>query len=415
MSKISSTFQKMNPKNSPDRFKLIYLLLAFLCLVVVLTVSIAVISGLSYKNLTGGIEINSEKITDALIYTEVDAITIREEQGVVELNVEDSYFDALDNRIRDIFDQLQILKVSIYNKSGLIVYSTDKHTIGTIENRNADLKTALNGTRKLVMREVHNTIDMMGENRFNVDVAEVYVPVFHTDNSVIGTVAVFSDVTAQHKVFRKQLWLSVAILSGSILLLSFVSYLVIERASLELKKTYNLLEVYAKTDALTGACNRGELMRRAEGFFDLMKRSREKLAPGVGIGLIMIDLDYFKKINDTHGHHVGDIVLQHATERIASVLRSYDILGRFGGEEFLILLPNTISEEVHAIAERALESIRSAPIQAGEVSATITASFGATWADAAREDLDNAVRRADDLLYEAKNSGRNRVVFRVGV
>ena len=188
---------------------------------------------------------------------------------------------------------------------------------------------------------------------------------------------------------------------------------VILRASSELKKAYNLLEVYAETDALTGVYNRGELMRRAEEFFVIMQRSREKLTAGVGIGIVMIDLDYFKQVNDDYGHLVGDSVLRDAAGRITDILRSYDVLGRYGGEEFLIILPNTTAEEVSIITERAMSSISSKPIQVGELSISITASFGATWGDAVKENLDSVIRRADELLYEAKNSGRNRVIFRI--
>lgn len=413
MGLFTNTIQKCIPNNSPDRFKLIYLTLAFLCLVVVLTLSITVVKNLSTRHMVYEIETSSEKIADALIYTEVEAITIKEEHGSVELGVSKDFFPALDARIRDIFDQLQILKIVIYNKNGRVIYSTDKHLVDAIENENILLKMTLDGSKQLVIRNNHSSVDMVGEKRLDADIAEVYIPVLHKGNSVIGAVAVHSDVSNQKKVYQSQLLFSIYILTGAILLVSIMSYFVILRASSELKKAYNLLEVYAETDALTGVYNRGELMRRAEEFFVIMQRSREKLTAGVGIGIVMIDLDYFKQVNDDYGHLVGDSVLRDAAGRIADILRSYDVLGRYGGEEFLIILPNTTAEEVSIITERAMSSISSKPIQVGELSISITASFGATWGDAVKENLDSVIRRADELLYEAKNGGRNRVVFRI--
>lgn len=410
---FKNIFQKIIPNNSPDRFKLIYLVLAFLCLVVVLALSVLVIRGLSDRYLAYDIRDNAAKITDALIYTEVEAISIEEKQGVTELGVRPAQFDALDTRIRDIFDQLQILKIVIYNKKNRVVYSTEKHIINTVEDKNELLAKALSGTQQLNIHKMQNVVDMMGEKRLNTTVAEVYVPVLHKDNSVIGAVAVYSDISGQKQEYWEQLWSSIIILTGAILLVSLMSYFVIVRASRELKQAYNLLEVYAKTDALTGVFNRGELMRRAEEPFVMMQRSRDKSEGGVGIGIIMIDLDNFKLVNDVYGHQVGDCVLCSTAERIGSVMRTYDVLGRYGGEEFLVVLPNTTPEEVHAIALRTLESIRSTPIQVGDLSMSVTASFGATWAATEKENLDSVIRRADELLYEAKKTGRNKVVFRV--
>lgn len=411
MTSRATLIKKLVPDNSPDRFKLIYLVLAFLCLIVILSVSLTVVSGLSNKHMIYDVEINSEKIADVLFYTEVESITIYDEQGQAELQVAKAAFHALDTRIRDIFDQLQILKISIYNRHKRVVYSTDKHIVDTIDSANPMLGSALNGTRRSVLLKNRNVVDLVGEVRSTTDVAEVYVPIKHKDGKVIGVVSVYSDVSGQKKAYRHQLVSSIVILTGAVLLISLMSYAVIIRASSELKNAYRMLESIATTDSLTGTFNRRELLSRAEELFMLMQRSRERMANGVGLGLVMLDIDHFKQVNDSYGHLVGDIVLREFAYRVGGVLRQYDVLGRYGGEEFLILLPNTSVEEVRQVAERILDTVRDQPFRAGELSIAVTTSVGATWTDAHKESFDNSISRADELLYQAKGRGRNQIAL----
>lgn len=413
MKSIADLVRKLIPDNSPDRFKMVYLVLAFFCLVFILSISIFVIRGMSDKHLAYGVEVNSEKIVDVLYYTEVEAISINEENGKPNLAVDKSFFNALDARIKDVFDQLEIMKIVIYDSRKQVIYSTDKQSIGAYDLSNDALGRALKGYKQSVLRTNQGIVDLVGEKRVNVDVAEVCIPIRHKDGQVAGAISIFSDVSNQKGFYRQQLISSVIGLSSAIMLISLMSYAVIIKASAELKGAYGLLEKLATTDALTEVYNRREVMRRAEEHFSLMQRSREKQPQGVGLGLVMIDIDHFKTVNDTYGHLVGDIVLRDVTRRIGGVLRPYDVLGRYGGEEFLILLPNISLEEASNIGSRLLESVRELPLHAGELSIGITTSIGVTWTDAIKESLDSAVSRADELLYEAKHRGRDQMVCRV--
>jgi diguanylate cyclase (GGDEF)-like protein len=164
------------------------------------------------------------------------------------------------------------------------------------------------------------------------------------------------------------------------------------------------LRQLATTDYLTGALNRRafELTFRSE-----VERSRRHDLP---VSLILIDLDRFKSINDTHGHQAGDIVLKEVGDRLRVSLRDSDLLGRLGGEEFGILLPNTSIQNAIEMADRMRRVIGGAPFGIGPAGLTVTASAGVTCVRDSQDDVGAMTKRADDALYAAKQQGRNMVV-----
>ena len=124
----------------------------------------------------------------------------------------------------------------------------------------------------------------------------------------------------------------------------------------------------------------------------------------------MADVDRFKQVNDTRGHQVGDEVLSEAARRMKSVMRNYDLVGRYGGEEFLVVLPGCGLDGALAQAERIREAISSQPFRVQGSSFGITCSLGVSWrAGATAEDATGLIREADLALYQAKALGRNRV------
>jgi diguanylate cyclase (GGDEF)-like protein len=129
----------------------------------------------------------------------------------------------------------------------------------------------------------------------------------------------------------------------------------------------------------------------------------------------MCDLDHFKKINDTHGHQCGDKVLKHFVAGIRDLIRTdSDWIARYGGEEFLLVLPETSLENAHKLCERLRKNIEKTPIIFKRKKITITASFGVTGfssrSDPVNLNLDSLIHRADEYLYNAKESGRNTVI-----
>jgi len=161
------------------------------------------------------------------------------------------------------------------------------------------------------------------------------------------------------------------------------------------------LRLQARRDALTGLDNRLAVNERLREEFVRMKRS------GRAYAVLLMDIDHFKKVNDTHGHAVGDQALQQVAQILKASLRESDFVARYGGEEFLALLPETDLDNALQVAEKIRTRIEGASLP---VVNRVTISIGLAMADTGQHDEDNAVREADDRLYRAKAAGRNRVV-----
>ena len=160
----------------------------------------------------------------------------------------------------------------------------------------------------------------------------------------------------------------------------------------------------ATHDPLTGLWNRAAILESLDR--ELPRAYRE----GRPLGILLADLDHFKKINDTYGHLAGDEVLREAARRMLSAVRSYDLVGRYGGEEFLLLLSGCDSANILDRAEHLRATIASQPVQAPEGSLQVTVSVGAVSSSGIRDlGAECFLRAADQALYRAKSSGRNRV------
>jgi diguanylate cyclase (GGDEF)-like protein len=166
----------------------------------------------------------------------------------------------------------------------------------------------------------------------------------------------------------------------------------------------------ALQDSLTGCSNR----RAFAGIFQ--KESERSRRLHLGIGVLFADLDRFKELNDRYGHAIGDLILERAARRIEGALRETDLLFRWGGEEFVVLMPHTPGGEVGAIAERVREALDRAPLLAlpGGEEIAITASLGGASTAEFPADAVELLRLADAACYEAKRLGRNRVELGTG-
>jgi len=166
----------------------------------------------------------------------------------------------------------------------------------------------------------------------------------------------------------------------------------------------------ANTDSLTQLWNRKKIMEILEE--ELNRNYREEKS----VGVVMLDIDYFKKINDTHGHVAGDKVLIEVAFRLKKALRNYDKIGRYGGDELLIVLPNCDKIYVHSIGERLRKAICTEKIETGAGALTASISIGISVSTiSSKKPATDLIKESDQALYQAKEGGRNRVyVSRVG-
>jgi len=173
--------------------------------------------------------------------------------------------------------------------------------------------------------------------------------------------------------------------------------------SLERARLFQEVQSLALTDPLTGMHNRRSLFELGKIEFSRASRFHRPFC------CLMLDLDHFKQINDTHGHQTGDMVLQEFAKRCKDSVREIDLVGRYGGEEFVILLPETEFETAIKVAERIRQAICETPFAIVESALNITTSIGVSTKDENTPDLDTLIARADQAMYIAKHKGRNRV------
>jgi diguanylate cyclase (GGDEF)-like protein len=193
-------------------------------------------------------------------------------------------------------------------------------------------------------------------------------------------------------------------LIGSIVIGLLVTILVILLVIIVLNLFISKLENYATKDEMTGIYNRrkmDELLLREIAF---ARRYGDPL------GLMILDIDHFKSVNDTYGHRTGDHYLKGLSEVLQVEVRHVDYLGRWGGEEFIILLPKTSLDQAQDVAERLRKAVEALQVESGRGLISRTISVGVTSAELAKFDMDEMMRQADDAMYQAKQAGGNKVV-----
>jgi diguanylate cyclase (GGDEF)-like protein len=178
----------------------------------------------------------------------------------------------------------------------------------------------------------------------------------------------------------------------------------VKRLQDELRQRNEDLDRISRTDALTGLRNRRHVEEYLVKLTSLARRNVEPIA------VLVIDIDHFKSVNDTHGHDAGDAVLREVASRMLGSVRLEDMIGRWGGEEFLVVLPNTADQGAAELAERLRQVVADTPCRLADgdaVQVTISVGCAASLID----DAGGLVRSADTAMYEAKQTGRNRVVM----
>jgi diguanylate cyclase (GGDEF)-like protein len=178
----------------------------------------------------------------------------------------------------------------------------------------------------------------------------------------------------------------------------------LEREKTELMRESDRMRHHAEHDGLTGLLNHRVIVAR------LGEEMSRSVREGMRLSVVLIDIDHFKKVNDTFGHLAGDTVLREVSAIFMRSLRRYDCVGRYGGEEFLVILPDCAIETALVRAEQLRAAVESARIVDGGTILQVTASFGVASADSAYDESEAVIRAVDAALYRAKSTGRNRVM-----
>jgi diguanylate cyclase (GGDEF)-like protein len=357
-------------------------------------------------------ENSSVNMSGALALMERNSLfttTPRGERRLVE-EIPPERLERLDERIRQLLKPFGIAKIKVYTRDARIIYSTDHRIIGERDLDNRRLRNALNGINDSELARKDREQDLPDEQRLDIDVVETYVPIYGDDSQVIGCFEVYVDVTPYRVEIRQIVFLAVAVIGVITLAVYGIAFTFLRKSTLKLREAEDNLQRYAVSDPLTGLYNRGHTLMRARQELTRLQREREQNGRHSGMSITMLDLDYFKKVNDDYGHLAGDEVLRETARRILATTRAYDLVGRFGGEEFLVVHPDADYRHAQAVARRIWAMIRAQPYIIEDRRITVTASVGVATLGEAEDDLTPALRRADRALYEAKHTGRDRVV-----
>jgi diguanylate cyclase (GGDEF)-like protein len=359
------------------------------------------------RQIIANAEDDAVQTSKALLSLEKEVI-IDPVRGQILLNEKE--VEQLDSRFRKFLHPFNIVKIKIFDRQNRIVYSTDRTIIGQVDNENLRLARAMAGYNDSKLEKKEQVLDLANETKIDVDVVETYVPIRNGRGEVIGSFEIYRDVTRYRTEIFAALRKSILLLALILLAVFSGALWVVKIGTDQLLIAQHRLREMATRDPLTGILNRREIFRRADHEIERGDRRDANLAKE-SLGIIMLDIDRFKQVNDTYGHTVGDQVLKEVAGRIQGSIREYDFVGRYGGEEFLIIMPCTSLAETAALAERIRSAIRETPFSFAEHSCQITASLGIAITGDGPQRFGLALERADEGLYLAKNAGRDQVAW----
>jgi diguanylate cyclase (GGDEF)-like protein len=318
--------------------------------------------------------------------------------------------EDLDKRVREYLEPFAVDGMRIWGLEHRIVYSTGSEKDGRVVAASPELDRALKGERvsRLEKGSYATVAGMTG--RDGGDQVASYLPIWGRDKAILGAMEIRRNVAGYRAEIRRGVAFSATVLGIVLLALFACVFLLVKWGADRLAKAQEALRILATTDSLTGVFNRREALSRAENSFSRRQRGGCRNTPE-NFGCLMLDFDNFKIINDTYGHPAGDLVLQELAVRFRAVLRPCDIVGRFGGEEFLVILPDASFEQCRDIAERLRKAVREKPFDLGGQQIFGSISIGGASAYPMDRDIETVMHRADEGLYRAKKLGKDCAVW----
>lgn len=306
--------------------------------------------------------------------------------------------------LKEVIQDLKLWKIKLFRADGTVVFSTVDGEVGTANSKPYFQGVIAKGITYTAT--TYKTVVKDSEPHF---FAEVYVPIVE-DNVFVGAFELYYDLDQRKQemdfltseIFVMLMWLTFVSIVLAIVMGIVLDKLRAARTGYE-KGLFEL----ATNDKLTQVLNRGSIEAAIGSCIENHKEYN------MDYSLVMFDVDHFKKVNDVHGHQAGDDVLVALAKITKNRLRESDMVGRYGGEEFMALLPNTNASGATALAENLRTIIEGTPIKtadAGDVN--ITVSLGVvTFSDVEDLNTHNLIKKADAAMYYSKHSGRNQVTY----
>jgi len=347
-------------------------------------------------------------VGEAILSLEKHQLITLDNQNVERLKITPDGFRQLDDTMQKALAPFEIIKVKVFSEDGTIIYSTEHSIIGQKDSNNPRLQIALSGGVSSNRRTKEEITDLYGEKKFGVDVVETYIPIVNSQGVTIGSFEVYKDVSFSNYKSQEGIIKSLLTLTIVLVIVFSLSLVIVRVAVKELNLAQRKLHKMATVDALTGLRNRAAIVESVKVEFSRNQRG-EATGTKHPLSLLMIDVDNFKAINDDYGHLFGDQALQEIASSINQAIRDHDLIGRYGGEEFLLLLPETDQDGAKFLAERIRQNVEDIDFLYDDKKVLLTVSLGVTTIHAYDSDYEQALNRADEALYQAKHEGRNRV------
>lgn len=399
---------KHDMEKNPDVLLRLYIITTIVSIIAILFLVGTGFHRILQRYVLSSAEREAINVSRVLLAEEADTIITTRGDGHSYLEVRRDDIPRLDRHLRRFLAPLGIVKIKIYTTDSRVVYSTDPTIIGKLDTRNMKLKHAFAGRNDSHLERKDDILDLAGEQKFNIDVVETYIPISGKNTKVIGSFEIYLDVTEYRDQIQLAVVLSVCVLAFALFLVFGPSFLLIRKESRAIKAMQEIFKTQAITDPLTGLCNKRQITLLIQKGFSRVERGRTRDPADCQFGCIMIDIDKFKQINDTYGHLAGDVLLRDLADRISPSLRVYDTVGRFGGDEFVVILPGSDMDHSCDVAQRIWSLVRDEPFQLDGVAVRVTLSLGVSTSEVGDADYTCMLKRAADALYKAKNEGRDR-------
>lgn len=297
-------------------------------------------------------------------------------------------------------------KVKFFNHAGVVNYSTIDDEINTVIQKSYFHDVVAQG-------QTYTTTGYRETNIGALYLAEVYIPIANTDGAFVGAFELYYDITDEKKYLDNliaRIQQIIVYLSVSGVVLVIVVGVVLSRLRAARTDYVHGLIDQASKDDLTGLLKRGSFERAVRLGIDRYTEYK------IDHTLVMFDVDHFKQVNDVHGHQVGDDVLVGISKLVSEMLRDTDVVGRYGGEEFIILLPNTNTNGGKILAEKLRKAVEETPFNTsnGQLNVTISLGVGG-FVDVEKITdkltISTLIDRVDKAMYRSKQRGRNYVTY----
>jgi len=344
-----------------------------------------------------------------LIQRETDLLLRTGPQGQVDLAINLENLADIDHRLQHVLEPFNIVKVNLFSPEWLILYSSDRSLIGRNEFGNARLDRALKGRPDSHLATQEEIVRLGEKQATAVDVVESYIPIRDPSGRVVGCLEVYRDVTTYRHELLTGVVASVLLLLMVLLGVFGISYLFLRKAAKRLQSAQEELRSRTTRDELTGLANRREILQRAQVEMSRMQRHDEQKLENC-LALLVVDFDHLGLINQEYGRGAGDLVLQELSKRLSRDLRGYDAIGRYEGEEFLIILPANTRSGAQAAAERLRSKISNTPFLVGNLEIDVSVTIGLAIAQSRDATFEPTLQRAQRAMLEAKQRGGNCVV-----